>query len=204
MLYLLRDFKKEVGNRVILWEFSPIIRFFDKKLVQINEKMTEDFIDLMENRFKSHYKDYDPSIERDFCDALINAKNDAIREGKESAPYLTDKNLAMCIFDMFFAGTDTSQKTFHWLLLNLCYYQEMQQMLRQEIENQIGDRLPTHEDKSHCHYVMAFISETLRLRNVAGIGLPHKAMVDTKIGIHMMSDTTLFSNFLIIFKGITI
>ncbi|CAG2122706.1 unnamed protein product, partial [Medioppia subpectinata] len=57
----------------------------------------------------------------------------------------------------------------------------MQQKLRQEIESQIGDRMPTHEDRNRCHYVMAFIAETLRARNVARFGVTHKAVVDTKI-----------------------
>ena len=42
--------------------------------------------------------------------------------------------------------------------------------------------MPTHEDRNRCHYCMAFISETLRLRNVAPTGLPHKAVVTSKIG----------------------
>ncbi|CAG2102531.1 unnamed protein product, partial [Medioppia subpectinata] len=55
------------------------------------------------------------------------------------------------------------------------------QKLRQEIESQIGDRMPTHEDRNRCHYVMAFIAETLRARNVVPSGLPHKAIVNTKL-----------------------
>ena len=81
------------------------------------------------------------------------------------------------------AGTNTSQQTFQWLLLLLSYYPNEQKKLRQEIESEIGDRIPTHEDKSRCHYVMAFISETLRLRNVAPSGVFHKAVVTSKIGI---------------------
>ncbi|CAG2100871.1 unnamed protein product [Medioppia subpectinata] len=41
--------------------------------------------------------------------------------------------------------------------------------------------MPTHEDRNRCHYVMAFIAETLRARNVVPTGLPHKAIVNTKL-----------------------
>ncbi|CAG2102534.1 unnamed protein product, partial [Medioppia subpectinata] len=180
-LYVLRDFSREVGSRVILWEFSPLIRFLDKKMVTKQEKLFIDSIDIIKKKYIKHYDDYNESIERDFCDALISAKNDALRDGKESAPYLTDTNLSMAIFNMFFAGTDTSQMTFQWVLLFVCYYPEMQQKLRQEIEFQIGDRMPTHEDRNRCHYVMAFIAETMRYRNVVPTGVPHKALVDTKL-----------------------
>ena len=147
-----------------------------------------DFVIMVKQKYDKHLEDYDPSIERDFCDALISAKNDALREGKESAPYLNDINLSMCIFDLFLAGTDTSQQTFRWLLLFVTYYPEIQKKLRQEIESQIGDRLPIQEDRNRCHYVMAFISETLRIRNVAGSGVPHKALVTSKIGIHLKTN----------------
>src|SRR5882724_3839368 len=87
----------------------------------------------------------------------------------------------MSIFDIFLAGTDTSQQTFRWLLLFTLFDPKVNQKLRQEIESEIGDRIPTHEDRNRCHYVMAFISETLRFRNVASSGVFHSAVVNSKI-----------------------
>ncbi|CAG2172361.1 unnamed protein product, partial [Oppiella nova] len=210
--YVLSDYVREVGARFVLWEFSPILRLLDKKRVNKMSKLFKDTAELMKHKYISHQKDYSESIERDFCDALITAKNEALSEGKESAPYLTDGNLAMTIFDLFFAGTDTSQQTFQWLLILLSYYPEMQRKLRQEIETQIGDRMPTHEDRNRCHYlrqeietqigdrmpthedrnrchyVMAFITETLRFRNIVPQGLPHRAIVRTTIGKHTIPE----------------
>ena len=60
-----------------------------------------DIIEMLKNKFRNHYKTYDESVIRDICDALISAKNDALSEGKESAPHLTDDNLAMAIIDTF-------------------------------------------------------------------------------------------------------
>ena len=134
------------------------------------------------NKYQAHYKDYDENVIRDFCDTLITAKNEALREGKESAPYLTDENLSMAVFDLFFAGTDTSQLTFRWLLLHLTYNKVFERKLREEIESEIGDRMPTHEDRNRCHYCMAFISETLRFSNIVPLGVQHVAIVDNKIG----------------------
>ncbi|CAG2100869.1 unnamed protein product, partial [Medioppia subpectinata] len=179
--YALKDFGKELGSRAFLWEFSSIIRFLDRKMVQKNDRLVNEFIALIKDKFVKHYEDYNESIERDFCDALISAKNDALRDGKESAPYLTDANLGMTVLDLFFAGADTSQQTFQWILLLMTYYPEMHQKLRQEIESQIGDRMPTHEDRNRCHYVMAFIAESLRFRNIVPQGLPHKAIVRSTI-----------------------
>ena len=144
----------------------------------------------MKKKFYNHYEDYDESVVRDLCDTLITAKNDAIRDGKETAPYLTDDNLAMAILDVFVAGINTSESTFKWLLLHLLYYKDMQKKLREEIESVIGDRMPTHEDRNRCHYCMAFISETLRLRNVVPAGVEHKTVVTSKIGDHTIPKDT--------------
>ena len=181
--YVMKDMLRENGIQFIILQFMPFMRYVFRDAANKQHKVVNEMIDILSNKFTKHYVDYDESVCRDFCDALITAKNEALREGKESAPYLTDENLAMTIFDLFFAGTDTSQQTFQWLFILLTYYPEMQRKLRQEIETQIGDRMPTHEDRNRCHYVMAFIAETLRFRNVAPTGLPHRAVVTSKIGI---------------------
>ncbi|CAG2165010.1 unnamed protein product [Oppiella nova] len=93
--YILKDFSKKAGSRLLLWEFSPLIRLLDRKLVIEKDDNIIEFIDICQKKFVSHQKDYSESIERDFCDALITAKNEALREGKESVPYLTDANLTM-------------------------------------------------------------------------------------------------------------
>ena len=183
--YVNRDGFQETNQRFIFWEMFPILRKLDYKVYSKMERVFDENIDLLKNKFQSHYKDYDDSVVRDFCDALISAKNDALREGKESAPYLNDTNLTLAVFDLFLAGTETSQSTFNWTLLFMTYYPEVLKKLRQEIENEIGDRIPTHEDRNRCHYVQAVIAEILRLRNVVPGGVNHSAVVNSKIGIIM-------------------
>ena len=166
-----------------LWLFFPTTRrFVDPNTYNKYIATFKAYIKLLEDKYQSHHKDYDENVVRDFIDSLITAKNEALREGKESAPYLTDENLSMALFDLFFAGTDSSQTVFRWLVLYLTYDIEILRKLRHEIECEIGDRIPTHEDKNRCHYVMAFISETLRLNNIIPQGVQHKAVVTTKIG----------------------
>ena len=60
-------------------------------------------------------------------------------------------------------------------------YPEMQKKMRKEIEEQIGDRIPVQNDKQNCDYVNAFMSETLRYRNVSPMGLGSKAICDVEI-----------------------
>ena len=100
--YAMKDFLEENSQRAMLWEWSSLIRAIDRKLVaKIVIGRTEETIDILRKKFVDHYNSYDESVIRDFCDALISAKNDALREGKESAPHLTDDNLGMAVIDMF-------------------------------------------------------------------------------------------------------
>ena len=100
--YIASDFQKEIVNRSFFWEFIPLFRLIDRKMVRYQESIFQEFIDFLKNKYVNHIKDYNEDITRDFCDALIFAKNEALAEGKESAPYLTDDNLAMVVFDLFF------------------------------------------------------------------------------------------------------
>jgi len=70
------------------------------------------------------------------------------------------------IFNIFLAGTDTTQLTLRWMLLFMIKYPEMQRKLRAEIYNEIGDRVALLEDKSKLNYVMAYITEVLRSSNI--------------------------------------
>ena len=73
-----------------------------------------------------------------------------------------------------------------WILLLMANYTDMQMKMRREVEEVIGDRMATHEDKNHCHYINAFIGETLRFRSVAPLAVGHKAFVNYKLGINQV------------------
>jgi hypothetical protein len=95
------DFQTEIGPAFGLIEFIPITRFFYRKLINKTIKTFEDIKEVLKTKYKHHYEDYNENIIRDFCDALISAKNEALNEDKESKPYLTDDNLSLAIVDLF-------------------------------------------------------------------------------------------------------
>jgi hypothetical protein len=78
------------------------MRLIDRSLLNKQNKNFNEMKEMMKKKYIDHYKDYSETVTRDFCDALISAKNEALTEGKESAPYLTDDNLSMAILDLFF------------------------------------------------------------------------------------------------------
>ncbi|XP_054154921.1 steroid 17-alpha-hydroxylase/17,20 lyase-like [Oppia nitens] len=189
--YVLKNINNEISVKSLLIEYLNPLKWFGSKVNDKKSKAFSEMRELILKKFKSHYIDYNPNFQRDFCDTLIEAKNFALKDGHQSADYLTDERLSMCVFEMIFAGIDTSEQTFQWLLLLMAYYPEMQYRLKLEIESKIGNRLPVHQDRQHCPYVMAFLAETLRFRNVSPFGGGHKSMVDSKIGTYKITKGTI-------------
>lgn len=146
--------------------------------------------EFLKNEYKQHSKNFQDDIINSFADSVIAATKKSISEQKESAPYLTDENLTLVLFDLFIAGTDTTQFTLRWALLILTYYPEIQKKLREEIAEQIGDRVATQEDKNRCHLVNAFITEVLRVKNIVPMGVTHRTTCDTVIENHKIPKGT--------------
>ena len=56
---------------------------------------------------------------------------------------------------------------------------------------------PSNEHRVKCHYVQAFISETLRFRPFLPMGLPHKTVVDTEAGGKKIPAGTMVSSMMV-------
>ncbi|CAG2170385.1 unnamed protein product, partial [Oppiella nova] len=153
----------------------------------------------VKNKYLDRLKVHSKGEIHDFCDALIEAKEEAIADEKESASAFTDVNLSLVIMDLFLAGVDTTQYTMRWIILLMANNIEMQLRMRHEINDIIGDRVADNHHKNNCHYVNAFIAETLRYKGVAPLGVPHVALSDYQLdNYHIKEDTFVFGNLLAI------
>ncbi|CAG2177149.1 unnamed protein product, partial [Oppiella nova] len=182
----------QLGDKLALIEFVPILRVPLFQYVNRFRQNTENYKSFIRDNFGTHLDTYTPGVIRDFSDALIAAKLETIDGNHESAQYLTDRNIALALWDVFVTATDDTQFTYNWMILLLANCPHIQQTVRQEIDDKIGDRLAIHEDLNECHYINAFISEALRYRNANPLGVPHKTLEDTDIdGISIPANTTV-------------
>ena len=82
-------------------DFLPILKPFVKNKINLMNSRVRGLFDLIKEKYISHQKDYQDGQIRDFSDALIYAKEDSLKNEKESAPYLSDANLALALSDLF-------------------------------------------------------------------------------------------------------
>ena len=80
----------------------PFLKLFiSKSSLYLNQRQFDELFDLAKQKYKNHQSDYQEEITRDFIDASMKAKNDSIKKSRESAPFLTDNNLAVTVNQLF-------------------------------------------------------------------------------------------------------
>jgi Cytochrome P450 len=98
------DRRHALGDKIAIVNLIPILRFPLVKLVNQMKLVVHDMKSFIKEKFKQHLTSYQPEIIRDFADALIAAKEEAIKETKSSAVHLTDANLTLTLLNLFIAG----------------------------------------------------------------------------------------------------
>ena len=77
------------------------------------------------------------------------------------------------------------------LLGMLVNYQDVQERAYREIQDAIGDRTPTTEDKSKMPYVEALILESMRYGANVPLGTPHCTSEDVELNGYIIPKGTL-------------
>lgn len=81
---------------------------------------------------------------------------------------IADKDLALLIFDLFFAGSETTYSTLTFAMYYLAAFPEAQRKLQEEIDRALpGDVLPTLEDRAR--WVMGLLVLGYACRSHVGI-----------------------------------
>ncbi|KAH6940402.1 hypothetical protein HPB50_027552 [Hyalomma asiaticum] len=169
VLYL----KKEKSMAAVLREIGEILnKFFTKAEATYSSGKTENF---------TH--------------ALLAAREEAIKEDKADAQYLTKANMILVTMNLFNAGSDTSTGTLQWLLLRMVKEPSIQARIQKEIEDNIGSVPPAYGDREKLPFTVACLLETLRMHPAAPLGIPHNTTTDTRVGNwDLPKDTALLYN----------
>ncbi|XP_029177903.1 cytochrome P450 306a1 [Nylanderia fulva] len=158
--------------------FLPLLRF----LPRYGKIMTS----IIDGKLKTH-QIYQTFIDEhrarpDKTDNFLAAFDNVMRLNADNPGHFTQPQFYHLLADMFGAGTDTTLTTFRWFLLFMAIHPDEQKKIHDEMNELLGQKLPSLEDKLVLIRLEAAISETQRLRSVTPLGIPHGTLEDTKIG----------------------
>ncbi|XP_077251594.1 (S)-canadine synthase-like [Tasmannia lanceolata] len=90
------------------------------------------------------------------------------------------------LFELFLLGVDSTASTTLWALAFLIHNPQIQDKLYKEITNIKNEscnqeRVVRIEDMSKLHYLQAVVKETMRMKPIAPLGVPHKVAKETKL-----------------------
>uniref|UniRef100_H2Z8V6 Uncharacterized protein n=1 Tax=Ciona savignyi TaxID=51511 RepID=H2Z8V6_CIOSA len=141
---------------------------------------------------EEHKASYEQDNHRDFIDAFLGEQ-----KAENGAKTFTYNNFYCIMYVIIFvAGTETTTSTLRWSLLCLIHDPEIQDKLRKEIFEVLGqEKIPAFEDKSKMPYTRAFIQEIYRHRTLLPLSVTHMTNEDANIcGYTIQKGTTIAPN----------
>lgn len=82
---------------------------------------------------------------------------------------------------MFGAGHETTSTTLKWAIAFLVNYREYQEDIQKQLDEVLGERSPSLNDRPNLPLVQAAIVETLRVGNTAPLAVPHLTITETTL-----------------------
>ena len=181
---------------VKILDFFPIakhlpIKVYDRFLQPIFE-----IYDIIRVFLRERRENFDPEGPvKDLISGLLYARDHRSKNDEERAAFLSDDYLVNIIEDMVAGGYETTSTTMKWAIAFLVNYPKFQEDIQHELDEVLGGRNPSLEDRANLPLIQATIAETLRAGNVAPLLLPHVTLADTTLcGYRVPKDTIVFAD----------
>ncbi|XP_063952387.1 cytochrome P450 2U1-like [Lytechinus pictus] len=137
---------------------------------------------------KSHMKLHTSSFEKDNIRDIIDAylADDGISRD------FTVQEFGRVVLDYFVAGTETTSTVLSWAILYLALYPEIQRKVQCELDAVVGNgRQPAISDRARLPYCEATLMETMRIRPVVPLSVPHMTSGSVSLGGFTIPEGTI-------------
>ncbi|XP_062590992.1 cytochrome P450 2B4-like [Saccostrea cucullata] len=141
-----------------------------RKLLQ----MKEEFNGYVRKQIDLHKISFDRGNIRDFIDLYIN------QETNDSSDVISDIDLFQTIFDLYVAGSETTNTTLLWIFLFMIKYPKNCRLFDYN-RQVVGNRHITLKDRDQLPYIVATVNEIQRLKTIAPMAVPKTALEDIQI-----------------------
>ncbi|XP_035988406.1 steroid 21-hydroxylase [Fundulus heteroclitus] len=117
------------------------------------------------------------------------------QQSTENGELLTDVHVHMATVDLLIGGTETTAAWLNWTVAFLLHRPEVQTRVYDELCTALEGRYPKYSDRHRLPVLSSVISEMLRLRPVAPLAVPHRAIRDSSIaGYFIPKNTVIIPN----------
>ncbi|KAJ7331625.1 hypothetical protein OS493_019213 [Desmophyllum pertusum] len=184
LLKLNADFiaNAEDAQLVTILDFFPWAHYLPIKAYDRVIQPFFDIFDIIRKFLREREDKFDPERPvRDLITGLLHAKHETKCESDEKTSLLSDDYLVNTIEDMFLGGYETTSTTLKWIIAFLVNYPKYQEDIQRQLDDVLGDRSPSLDDRPHLPLIQATIIETLRLGNTVPLAAPHVALTDTTL-----------------------
>ncbi|XP_004078124.1 steroid 21-hydroxylase isoform X2 [Oryzias latipes] len=141
------------------------------------------------DNFKLQGHQSEDSITGSLLQALDKHQN--TKEGQ----LLTDVHVHMATVDLLIGGTETTAAWLNWTVAFLLHRPEIQDKVYEELCTVPEGRYPKYSDRQRLPVLCALVNEVLRLRPVAPLAVPHRAIRNSSIaGFFIPKNSVIIPN----------
>ena len=148
---------------VKILDFFPLAKQLPIKAYDRFFQPIFEMYDIIRIFLREREKHFDPQVPlRDLISGLLYARDHRSKNDEERAAFLSDDYLVNIIEDMVAGGYETTSTTMKWAIAFLVNYRKFQDDIQHELDEVLGGRNPSLEDRANLPLIQATI-----IRNAA-------------------------------------